>query len=135
MPLSTFIRTLIKKKIMKHVLTILMGIVLLLPVSAQTNTSQIRGKVIDISNSDPIYSAYIHLSKSGIKVETVLSDIDGNYYFKELDTGDYEIVATAIILGYDSLKLSGIQLKSGLSPYRRVKFLELSLFLLQRRRY
>jgi Ca-activated chloride channel family protein len=98
---------------MKHVLTILMGIVLLLPVSAQTNTSQIRGKVIDISNSDPIYSAYIHLSKSGIKVETVLSDIDGNYYFKELDTGDYEIVATAIILGYDSLKLSGIQLKSG----------------------
>jgi len=102
-----------KRKITHYLLATIVFVASFAVSNAQSGAGEIRGKVIDGSNNSPIYGAYVHLAKSGIKVETVLSDFDGNYYFKGLDPGDYDIVATAKILGYDSLKLSGIQVNSG----------------------
>lgn len=93
----------------KTYLTILSFLIISSSITAQVET---RGTVENSLNGDAIYGAYIHLSKSGKRIETVLSDFDGNYYFKSLDTGVYDIVATNRIMGYDSFKLYGILVDS-----------------------
>lgn len=98
---------------MRKILLIVLLISALTPLQAQSDDGEIRGKILDSKSNDIISGAYIKLLKNGIEVEIVASDYDGNYYFKGLDPGTYNIIATATLYGYDTAKVLEVPVTSG----------------------
>lgn len=82
-------------------------------LNAQSSDGEIRGKVKDSKTMEEISSAYVKLTQNDSTLEIVASDYDGNYYFKGLQPGSYDVIATATLYGYDTFKIKGVTVTSG----------------------
>ena len=65
-------------------------------VNAQSNFGEIRGKVIDAVTKSPVEFATIRLEQNGRYVSGVAADIEGSFQFKTLTPGEYDIVVTSV---------------------------------------
>ncbi|MEO0627355.1 MAG: TonB-dependent receptor, partial [Bacteroidota bacterium] len=77
-------------------------------LSAQTSIS---GTVTDEENGDPLISATIALYKDGNLETGNFTDIDGNFYFANIDPGVYAIEVT--YTGYQAKRVEDIQVYEG----------------------
>ena len=80
-----------------------------LSVTAQT---ALKGKVVDPDNdNESLPFATIQLFKEGVFVDGTTTDIDGNYFFSNIDPGTYDIQVD--YTGYQGIRLSAIPVLSG----------------------
>lgn len=93
---------------MTRQLLLLFFLAISVSLSAQTALS---GKVTDAENGDPLISATIQLFKEGVFIQGAVADFDGNYFFANIDPGNYDIQAD--FTGYPPVKLTGIPVLAG----------------------
>lgn len=66
----------------------------------------ISGKIVD-ERREPAINAFVNVFQGGILKGSAVTDYDGNYSVKPLDTGSYNLVIT-YQGGYDTLRISGV---------------------------
>ena len=59
-------------------------------VIAQTS---LEGNVTDVTNGDPILFGAVALYKNDVLITGVETDLDGNYFFSDVDPGTYDVEA------------------------------------------
>ena len=92
---------------MKHYYTIVFTFIATLTF-AQNNKQNIRGLVLDKLTQSPIQGAAVHISNIN---KTTISDSIGNYTFRELNPGRYDIKVT--YSGYKESYIPNIVVTSG----------------------
>lgn len=99
-----------KKK--QHMNKILLTICLLflgsLAMEAQTS---LEGKVKDKDTGEPIILTPVALFKNGVLATNVETDIDGNFFFSDIQPGTYDLEVSYI--GYAKATLTGVLCKAG----------------------
>ncbi len=93
---------------MKRTLLLFLLVFVSIAVFAQT---ALKGKVTDPDNGDELPFATVKLIKDGVFVNGVTTDIDGNYYFSNIDPGTYALEAD--YTGYQPVRLEGIPVTAG----------------------
>lgn len=73
----------------------------------------LQGKVTDLSSGEPILFGTVSLMKAGVVVKGVETDLDGNYYFKNINPGTYEVEASYV--GYTSTRIKNVLVKANKS--------------------
>ncbi|WP_273444583.1 TonB-dependent receptor domain-containing protein [Neolewinella agarilytica] len=102
---------------MKRTLLLFLLVFAAFTVFAQTALS---GKVIDIDNNkDPLPFATVQIFKDGAFYQGANTDLDGNYYFSNIDPGTYDIQVD--YTGYPPTKLTGIPVKAGQTNFADVE--------------
>ncbi|MEM9261830.1 MAG: carboxypeptidase regulatory-like domain-containing protein, partial [Bacteroidota bacterium] len=102
---------------MKRTLLLFLLIFAAFSVYAQTALS---GKVIDVdSNNDPLPFATVQIFKDGAFYQGATTDLDGNYYFSNVDPGTYDLQVD--YTGYPPTKLTGIPVKAGQTNFADVE--------------
>ena len=81
-----------------------------LPVSAQTQTGKIVGRVLDGARGTPLAGAVVELVGSAGRV-TVSTSIDGRFALPDVPAG--EVAVRARLIGYGPKTVSGIRVPSG----------------------
>ncbi len=87
------------------VIFILLFVLLSFVCSVNGQTYSLSGKFVDINSEEPIIGANIFLYLSPdtvIKISAVVSDVEGNFLFKDLQSGSYILKSTFI--GYKSFR-------------------------------
>ena len=83
----------------------------LLAFTLSTAQTSIEGTITDASSGEPIMFASVVLYKGDILIKGVESDLNGNYFFSDIDPGTYDVVASYI--GYTPLKQANVIVKAG----------------------
>lgn len=78
------------------------------PVLIKTGTATIKGTITDVNDGSAIPFATVIISGTKLGTST---DVDGNFAFKNLAAGKYELVAS--MLGYEKHSIKNIILKDG----------------------
>lgn len=76
-----------------------------------TTTSSIEGTLSNVVTGEPIVFATIVLYKNDRAVTAVATDLDGNYLFKELASGVYEL--KVVQKGYEPLTRKNVYISDG----------------------
>ena len=88
-----------------------------MPESKPTNTdsviNEIRGVVTD-NKKEPLVNASVLIKQNGIMKAAALTDFDGNYSIKGLDSGYYDV--TVSYLGYKTATTTRVPI-SGLTKF------------------
>lgn len=71
----------------------------------------LEGKVTDANTGEPILFGTVVIYKNGVLVTGVETDLDGIYFFSDLQPGTYEVEASYI--GYTARKYTGFLVESG----------------------
>ncbi|MEM7575392.1 MAG: carboxypeptidase regulatory-like domain-containing protein [Bacteroidota bacterium] len=79
-------------------------------IFAQTT---LQGTVTDADNGDPLISASVALYKDGNLVTGNITDFDGNFYFSNIDPGEYDLLIS--YTGFADQRLEGIGVLAGRS--------------------
>jgi outer membrane receptor protein involved in Fe transport len=90
--------------------TLLLFLLLFISVAAFAQTA-LSGKVIDVDTGDPLPFASVSLFKEGAFYQGTNTDIDGNYFFPNIDPATYDIKVD--YTGYPQTQLTGIPVKAG----------------------
>jgi len=77
-------------------------------ILAQTS---LEGKVTDAATGEPILFGTVALFKNDVLITGVETDLDGNYFFSDIDPGTYDIESSYI--GYTPQKQVGVIVKAG----------------------
>ena len=93
---------------MKRILLLFFFFAGVLTLSAQT---ALQGKVTDAENGDPLIGATVQLLKNGVFIQGEITDFDGNYFFSNIDPGQYDLQID--YTGYASKKLTGVPILAG----------------------
>ncbi|MTB52903.1 TonB-dependent receptor [Lewinella sp. W8] len=93
---------------MKRILLLFLLLSISVAAFAQTALS---GKVIDVDSGDPLPFASVSLFKEGAFYQGTNTDIDGNYFFSNIDPATYDIKVD--YTGYPQTQLTGIPVKAG----------------------
>ncbi len=93
---------------MKRIL-LLMGVVAMFTSMSIAQTS-LQGKVTDVTSNEPILFGTVALMKDGNIVKGVETDIDGNYYFSDINPGTYDVEASYV--GYTAARQTGVIVKA-----------------------
>lgn len=93
---------------LRFLFSICVMILLVNGLSAQTT---IEGKVKDVKTGEPIIFGTVALYRGGVLITGTETDMDGNYFFSEVQPGTYDMEAS--LLGYASQRLTGIVVKAG----------------------
>ncbi|MEL7159907.1 MAG: carboxypeptidase regulatory-like domain-containing protein, partial [Bacteroidota bacterium] len=102
---------------MKRTLLLFLLVFAAFTVYAQTALS---GKVIDIdAENDPLPYATVQLFKDDVFYQGATTDLDGNYYFSNIDPGTYDLQVD--YTGYPPTKLTGIPVKAGQTNFADVE--------------
>ena len=88
--------------------TILLIALTLINTQAQTT---LEGKITDANTGEPLLFANISLYQDDILIKSSTSDLEGSFFFLELEPGIYAIEASSV--GYLSQKQSDVILKLG----------------------
>lgn len=75
---------------------------------AQTS---LEGKVKDKESGEPILFATVALYKNGVLTTGVETDLDGNYFFSDIQPGTYDVEASYV--GYKTSRINGVVCKAG----------------------
>ena len=86
-----------------------MGIVAMFTSLSIAQTS-LQGKVTDATSNEPILFGTVALMKDGSIVKGVETDLDGNYYFSDINPGMYDVEASYV--GYTAARLTGVVVKA-----------------------
>ena len=86
-----------------------MGIVAMFTSISIAQTS-LQGKVTDGASNEPILFGTVALMKDGAIVKGVETDLDGNYYFSDINPGTYDVEASYV--GYTPSRVSGVLVKA-----------------------
>lgn len=86
-----------------------MGIVAMFTSFSIAQTS-LQGKVTDATSNEPILFGTVALMKDGNIVKGVETDLDGNYYFSDVNPGTYDVEASYV--GYTPARQTGVILKA-----------------------
>ena len=97
----------------KYIITALL---LALLVNALAQSSDIRGEVVDQSQS-PLSGAIVELKKDNVRVNARVVAPDGGFIFSGLPSGKYELIVT--YLGFADAKLT-ISLQPDQSLYKTI---------------
>ena len=100
-----------KSIILALVSTLVLG-TSLTQLSSNTNTS-LQGKVTDANSGEPILFGTVALMKDGNVVKGVETDLDGNYYFSDINPGIYDVEASYV--GYSPARITDVIIKKGLT--------------------
>jgi len=94
---------------MKKLLLLLLFIsVSTVGVLAQTT---LEGTLTDAVSGEPILFGTVALYKNDVLVTGTETDLDGNYFFSDMDPGTYDLEASYV--GYQSQRLAGITVSAG----------------------
>ena len=105
---------------MKRILLLLlMSVVATVGIMAQTT---LEGSVTDAETGDPILFGTVALFKNDVLVTGTETDIDGNYFFSDLDPGTYDVEASYI--GYTTQKQVDVVVKAGRTNKLDIKLKE-----------
>ena len=88
--------------------TVLFNSILFLSTAAAQESGSVYGKVIDAKTNEELIGANIFLDGTTIGAAT---DIEGNYYIKNIPAGEYTLVASMI--GYSKLTVTKLMIKPG----------------------
>ena len=86
-----------------------MGIVAMFTSFSIAQTS-LQGKVTDATSNEPILFGTVALMKDGNIVKGVETDLDGNYYFSDINPGSYDVEASYV--GYTPARQTGVVVKA-----------------------
>lgn len=100
-----------KSVIIALVSTLLLG-TSLTQLSSDSQTS-LQGKVTDAISKESIIFATVALMKDGNIVKGVETDLDGNYYFSDINPGTYDVEASYV--GYTATRETGVIVKANKS--------------------
>lgn len=75
---------------------------LLFSISVSFTQTSLEGKITDASSGEPIIFGSVVLYKNDVLIKGVETDLDGVYFFADIDPGTYDIVASYI--GYSPQK-------------------------------
>lgn len=73
---------------MKRLVLLLFFVGFSVAAFAQTD---LKGKVVDVDNDEPLILATVQLFRNGVFVQGMNTDFDGNYYFASIDPGTYSL--------------------------------------------
>ena len=93
---------------MKRTLLLFLLVFTATTVFAQT---ALKGKVTDPDTGDELPFATVQLYKDGAFTQGATTDLEGNYYFANIDPGTYDIQVD--YTGYQPMKLTGIPVTQG----------------------
>lgn len=88
-------------------------------INAQQNLASIKGKIIEEQTGEVIPFANISLLQKDSVIGNTSSDINGNYSFKKIKAGKYNIKATSV--GYQPFALKNITVSSNKITYAAIK--------------
>jgi outer membrane receptor protein involved in Fe transport len=77
-------------------------------ILAQTS---LEGKVTDATSGEAILFGTVALYKNDVLISGTETDLDGNYFFSDIDPGNYDIEASYI--GYTAQRQVGVVVKAG----------------------
>lgn len=92
----------------RYILRFAMFFLLIGSVQAQTS---LEGSVKDAESGDILSFAAVEIYKNDVFITGADTDLEGNYFFSNIDPGTYDIVAT--YLGYTPQKLTGVVINAG----------------------
>ena len=92
----------------KHITLSILCIFLSTIVLGQT---QLQGKVTDSTSGEPVLFGTVALYKGGVLLSGTETDLDGNYFFSDLDPGTYDVEVTYV--GLQSQRITGVIVKEG----------------------
>ncbi|MBC6995265.1 TonB-dependent receptor [Neolewinella lacunae] len=99
--------------------TLLLALLLFAAFSIYAQTA-LSGKVVDIDNDkDPLPFATVQVYKNGAFYQGTTTDLDGNYYFSNIDPGTYDLQVD--YTGYPPTKLTAIPVKAGQTNFANVE--------------
>jgi hypothetical protein len=104
---------------MKKIYSLLVAFMgLCLIANAQSQLGEIRGKVIDSKNKQPLSYVSVTLELNGVIKAQVLTDDDGAFIAKTLQPGSYTIKVTS--LGYRNYIVTGIKVVSDQISFQNI---------------
>ena len=78
---------------------------------AYGQTTSLSGKLTDKDTGEAVMFANVAIYKNGVLVTGVETDLDGNYYFANMDSGKYDIESSFI--GYATVRLEDVVVYAG----------------------
>ncbi|MBK6564847.1 MAG: carboxypeptidase regulatory-like domain-containing protein [Saprospiraceae bacterium] len=93
---------------MKYLFSLMFIFLCFSTLMAQTT---IEGKVTDTKTGEPIMFGTVALYRGGVLITGTETDLDGAYFFSEVQPGTYEMEAS--LLGYAAQRVTGIVIKAG----------------------
>lgn len=94
---------------MKRIL--LLFVLIGVSVTGTIAQTSLEGQVTDAGTGEAILFGSVALYKNNVLLTGVETDIDGNYFFSDIDPGTYEIEASYI--GYTPQRQTGVVVKAG----------------------
>ncbi len=82
-------------------------------------SGSIKGRIADVETGKPIPFANVVLERHGHMIGGATTDFDGNYYIKNVSSGNYELKATYV--GYQSVIVRGMIINSDQIRFYDVK--------------
>ncbi|HRD07125.1 MAG TPA: carboxypeptidase regulatory-like domain-containing protein, partial [Saprospiraceae bacterium] len=79
-----------------------------LSIVAQTS---LEGKVKDKESGEPILFGTVALYKNGVLSTGVETDLEGNYFFSDIQPGTYDVEVSYV--GYKTSRINGVVCKAG----------------------
>ncbi|KXK37809.1 MAG: carboxypeptidase regulatory-like domain-containing protein [Saprospiraceae bacterium] len=85
--------------------------ILFVSLSAINAQTTIEGKVTEASSGDAIIQGPVQLFRNGVLVGGTVTDLDGNYFFSDVQPGTYDMQVE--YFGFATKKITGIVIQAG----------------------
>ena len=92
------------------IIAIVSALVLGISLSHSSGQTSLQGKVTDARTNEPILFGTVALMKDGVIIKGVETDLDGNYYFSDINPGTYDVEASFV--GYTPVRQTGVIIKA-----------------------
>jgi outer membrane receptor protein involved in Fe transport len=86
-------------------------IILCLAFTISSAQTSLEGKVTDAGSGEPILFGSVALFKEGVLITGTETDLDGNYFFSDMQPGTYDVEASYV--GYQAVREVGVVVKAG----------------------
>lgn len=80
----------------------------------RANQGAIKGKVFDEKTREGLPFANVILLQKGIQIDMVTTNLEGNYVFERIESGEYDV--EAVYVGYPNARITGILVDENLIP-------------------
>ncbi len=104
------------------ILALVSTLVLCTSLTQLSSQTSLQGKVTDDKSNEPILFGSVALIKDGAVVKGVETDLDGNYYFSDINPGTYDVKASYV--GYTPTIITGLIVKADKSNKLNIQISE-----------